>query len=105
LENCILPENYCLPGDLEAQIEAFVGYYNQKRYHECLSNIRPADACFGRAPAIIKQRERIKNRSSNAGAYNTPSLPLNINQPDKTNAPLIHAAVRAKLSDDGQHLL
>ena len=105
LENCILPENHCLPGDLEAQTEAFVGHNDQKRYHQCLSNISPADAGFGRAPAIIKQRERTKNKSSNAGACNTAGLPLNINKPDGANAPLICAAVRAKSSDDGQFQL
>src|SRR3546814_8151392 len=56
LKNRILLENYFLPGDLEAQIEAFVEHYNNQRYHESLNNVTPADAYFGRAPAIIKQR-------------------------------------------------
>ncbi len=60
LKNRILLENYFLPGDLEAQIEAFVEHYNHRRYHESLDNVTPADAYFGRASAIIKQRERIK---------------------------------------------
>jgi len=34
LKNRILLENYFLPGDLEAEIEAFVGHYNHQRYHE-----------------------------------------------------------------------
>jgi len=34
LKNRILLENYFLPGDLEAQIEAFVDHYNHQRYHE-----------------------------------------------------------------------
>ena len=34
LEERILLENYFLPGDLEAQIEAFVEDYNRHRYHE-----------------------------------------------------------------------
>ena len=34
LKNRILLENYFLPGDLEAQIEAFVEHYNHQRYHE-----------------------------------------------------------------------
>ena len=63
LKNRILLENYFLPGDLEAQIEAFVEHYNHQRYHESLSNVTPADAYFGRAPAIIKQRERIKRKT------------------------------------------
>jgi putative transposase len=63
LKNRILLENYFLPGDLKAQIEAFVEHYNHKRYHESLGNVTPADAYFGRAPAIIKQRERIKKQT------------------------------------------
>jgi len=63
LKNRILLENYFLPGDLEAQNAAFVEHYNNQRYHESLSNVTPADACFGRAPAIIKQRERIKRKT------------------------------------------
>ena len=63
LKNRILLENYFLPGDLEAQIEAFVEHYNHQRYHESLDNVTPADAYFGRAPAIIKQRERIKRQT------------------------------------------
>ena len=62
-KNHILLENYVLPGDLEAQIEAFVEHYNHQRYHESLSNVTPADAYFGRAPAIIEQRERIKRQT------------------------------------------
>ena len=34
LKNRILLENYYLPGDLEAQIGAFVDHYNHRRYHE-----------------------------------------------------------------------
>ena len=63
LKNRILLENYFLPGDLEAQIEAFIDHYHHRRYHESLGNVTPADAYFGRAPAIINQRERIKRQT------------------------------------------
>ena len=63
LKNRILLENYFLPGDLEAHIETFVEHYNHQRYHESLANVTPADAYFGRAPAIIKLRERIKRQT------------------------------------------
>jgi len=63
LKNRILLENYFLPGDLENQIETFVEHYNHQRYHESLSNVTPADAYFGRAQTIIKQRERIKRQT------------------------------------------
>jgi transposase InsO family protein len=63
LKNRILLENYFLPGDLERQIEAFVEHYNHQRYHESLNNVTPADAYFGRAETIIKQREWIKRQT------------------------------------------
>lgn len=63
MKNRILLENYFLPGDLEAKIEAFVEHYNHQRYHEALCNMTPADVNFGSAPAIIKQRERIKQKT------------------------------------------
>ena len=63
MKNRILLENYFRPGDLEAQIEAFVEHYNHRRYHQSLKNVTPADAYFGRASDIIKQRERIKRKT------------------------------------------
>ena len=63
LKNRILLENYYLPGDLEAQIEAFVETYNHRRYHESLANLTPADVYFGRGPAILIERERIKRKT------------------------------------------
>ena len=66
LKNRILLENYFLPGDLEAHIEAFVDHYNHQRYHESLNNVTPADAYFGRAQAILNKRERIKHKTLEA---------------------------------------
>jgi len=63
LKNRILLENYFLPGDLEAQIKAFVAHYNHQRYHESLSNLTPADVYFQRGEAILRERERIKRQT------------------------------------------
>jgi transposase InsO family protein len=63
LKNRVLLENYYLPGDLEAQIRAFVEHYNHRRYHESLGNLTPADVYFGRDRAIINRRESIKKRT------------------------------------------
>jgi putative transposase len=63
LKNRILLENYFLPGDLEAQIAAFVDYYNNHRYHESIDNLTPADVYFGRGPTILAERERIKRQT------------------------------------------
>jgi putative transposase len=63
LKNRILLENYYLPGDLEAQINAFVDHYNNQRYHEAIGNLTPADAYFGRGNTILLERERIKRQT------------------------------------------
>ncbi len=63
LKNRILLENYFLPGDLERQIEAFVDHYNHRRYHESIDNLTPADVYFGRGPAILAERARIKRQT------------------------------------------
>ena len=62
-KNRILLENYYLPGDLEAQVEAFVADYNHRRYHESIGNLTPADVYFGRGQTILLQRERIKRQT------------------------------------------
>ncbi len=56
LKDRILLENYFLPGELEAQIEAFVDHYKLQRYHESINNVTPANVYFGRDKAILKQR-------------------------------------------------
>jgi transposase InsO family protein len=63
LKNRILLENYYLPGDLEAQVEAFVADYNHRRYHDSIDNLTPADVYFGRGQTILLQRERIKRQT------------------------------------------
>ena len=63
LKNRVLLENYFLPGDLKASIEAFVNHYNLERYHESLNNVTPADVYFGRDKVILLERERIKRQT------------------------------------------
>ncbi len=63
LKNRILLENYYLPGELEAQVEAFVEHYNHRRCHESLGNLTPADVYFGRGEAILRERECIKRQT------------------------------------------
>ena len=63
LKNRILLENYFLPGDLEAQIGVFIEHYNHARYHESLGNVTPADAYFGRAADILRERAHIKRQT------------------------------------------
>jgi transposase InsO family protein len=63
LKNRILLENYYLPGELEAQLAAFVEHYNHRRAHESLSNLTPDDVYLGRGPAILQERRRIKQQT------------------------------------------
>jgi transposase InsO family protein len=63
LKNRILLENYFLPGDLEAQIAAFIDDYNHHRYHESIDNLTPADVYCGRGPTILAERQRIKRHT------------------------------------------
>ena len=63
MKNRVLLENYFLPGDLECQISAFVDHYNNRRYHESLDNLTPADVYHGRGAKILKMREEIKKQT------------------------------------------
>ena len=58
LKNRILLENYYLPGQLEARQAEFVGFYNNRRCHESLGNLTPADIYFGRGSHILASRRR-----------------------------------------------
>ena len=63
LKNRILLENHYLPGELEAQIEAFVEHYNHRRVHESLETLTPADVYFGRGETILRERQRIRRQT------------------------------------------
>jgi hypothetical protein len=53
-----------LPGDLEAQIEAFITDYKHLRYHKSIGNPTPADVCLGRGQTILIERKRIKRAAA-----------------------------------------
>jgi putative transposase len=63
LKNRILLENYYLPGQLEARLAEFVDFYNNRRYHESLGNLTPADIYFGRGSTILTRRQTIKHQT------------------------------------------
>ena len=80
-KNRILLENYYLPGELEARIEAFVDHYNHLRYHESIDNLTPADVYFGRGQTILLERDR-------TNALNTDACITELTQPKiKPDAP------------------
>ena len=53
-------QNYYAPWELEREIDRFVGWYNDERYHESLENLTPADVYHGRAREILTAREVLK---------------------------------------------
>ena len=89
-----------MPGDLEAQIEAFVEHYNHQRYQESLSNVTSADAYFGRGSSHHKAARKVQAADHQASALTTPQARrLNL-PPHEAATPLIYAAKCAECSDD-----
>jgi putative transposase len=63
LKSVIKLLHYYLPGQLEQEIAQFIEYYNNRRYHESLDNVTPADVYFGRHQEIITRREQLKKQT------------------------------------------
>ena len=63
MKNEVKLNNYYFPDDLRAEIDRFVDYYNNHRYHESLNNVAPADVYFGRNNEIEDKREQTKWRT------------------------------------------
>ena len=62
-KNRVLLENYYLPGALDQAIADFIDHYNNRRYHESLGNLTPADVYRGRAETILQRRKEIKAKT------------------------------------------
>jgi putative transposase len=82
-----------LPGDLERQIAAFVEHYNHLRNHESISNLTPADVCFGTAETVLAGRNR-PLAASTAGRLNC--------NPDELEPSCAKSLINLNLSDDRQ---
>ena len=63
MKNVVKLENYYTPDQLRESIEAFVDYYNNRRYHESLDNLTPADVYFGRGEKILNARKETKRKT------------------------------------------
>ncbi|MEM1274777.1 MAG: hypothetical protein AAGF88_13250 [Pseudomonadota bacterium] len=59
----LLLEDCVLPGDLVAQVAAVIDRDNHQRYHKGRNIVTPADICFGRDKAIIKQQDGLNSHS------------------------------------------
>ncbi len=100
LKHRIRLENYFLPGDLEEQIGLFIEHYNHARYHESLGNVTPADAYFGRAADILRERASIKRQTIEHRRLQHRKIAAQISTPDEANSPLNPDPNCLKTSDD-----
>ena len=60
MKNVVKLHHYYFPWELESAIGDFVAYYNNRRYHESLDNVTPADVYFDRHHTLLSARARIK---------------------------------------------
>lgn len=68
-------------GDLRLQIDAFAEHDNQRRYHQSLKNLTPADISFGCGHTNLQKRQRTKGKTIETRAYFTANSPhSHINQ-------------------------
>ncbi len=51
------------PEELRRAIGEFIEFYNQRRYHEGIVNVAPADVYHGRREEILKRREEQKRQT------------------------------------------
>ena len=66
IKNVINLHHYYLPGELELEIERFVEYYNNRRYHESLENLTPATVYKGQRKQCLTVRDMIKRKTLKA---------------------------------------
>lgn len=63
MKNEVKLNNYYFPDHLRTEVDKFVNYYNNHRYHEALDNITPVDVYFGRDNDIKIIRKEIKQKT------------------------------------------
>ena len=63
MKNVVKLQHYYMPWELEREIGRFLEYYNHRRYHESLNNLKPVDVYEGRGKQILDKREKIKQRT------------------------------------------
>lgn len=63
MKNVVTLQNYYIPDELVREIDKFVEYYNNRRYHEGIGNMKPVDVYFGRSKEIESERRKTKIRT------------------------------------------
>ncbi len=60
MKNVVKLNHFYHPEELVEALEKFVENYNNKRYHESLKNLPPADVYFGRSEQILEKKKTNK---------------------------------------------
>ena len=60
MKNVVKLNHFYHPEQLIEALTEFVDNYNEKRYHESLKNLTPADVYFGKTDQILRKRQQIK---------------------------------------------
>jgi transposase InsO family protein len=63
MKNVVKLNHFYHPEELIEALKKFVENYNNKRYHESLENLTPANVYFGRSEQILEKRRQIKSDS------------------------------------------
>ncbi len=63
MKNVVKLQHYYSPSELERAISEWVEYYNDRRYHESLDNVTPADVYFGREKEVLEKRNKLKEQT------------------------------------------
>ena len=63
MKNTVTLQNYYLPEELVREIDNFVEYYNNRRYHEAIGNMKPIDVYTGKSHEIESERRKTKIRT------------------------------------------
>jgi RNA-directed DNA polymerase len=54
---------YTSPEELHRAMAQFIEFYNQRRYHEGIGNVTPADVYYGRREEVLQRREEQKRQT------------------------------------------
>lgn len=71
---------YSSPDELRRAIGEFIEFYNQRRYHEGLGNVAPADVYYQRREQILQRRAELKRITSYERLRYNRTRSLTINQ-------------------------
>jgi transposase InsO family protein len=101
LKNRILLENFFLPGDLEAQIAAFVDDYNHRRYRENIDNLYPSRRLLRARPNHSGRTRKDQTTDHCSPSPAAPAAGRLISPNRCARASLILAGPLLNNSDDG----